>query len=302
MDSKDEIQEIQEEGNTSPPPSKKRKRKPQVAPAKRWCFTLNGWTQLDADSLEDELHDAIPVLCFQSEVSKKGTKHLQGYLEFSKKSRPMGIVNNILETAPHWELAKGDRMQNLAYCTKDDTFDGDRRYQRGFPRMLELLTREDMRPNQLAIADDYKVAENAKFGRDIHWYWEADGGWGKSILCKYMVDVMGAILLGGANKDALYGIADLVNKKGSCPPIVIFDIPRVNKGGISYQTLEYVKNGCFFNSKYESGMVRFNSPHIIVFSNQEPEYDKLSSDRWCVKELKKSPELSGQSKQSDTES
>lgn len=205
----------------------------------------------------------------------------------------MGVVNPILTGKPHWSTAKGDIWSNVAYCTKDETFDGIRRYQRGIPARLELMTREDMRPNQLAIADDYKEPENAKFGRDIHWYWEGEGGWGKSILCKYMVDCMGAILLGGANKDALYGITTTV-KDGVGPPIVIFDIPRVNKGGISYQTLEYIKNGCYFNSKYESKMVRFNSPHVIVFSNVEPEYEKLSSDRWCVKELKKPSELSDQ--------
>ena len=105
-----------------------------------------------------------------------------------------------------------------------------------------------------------------------------------------MVDCMGAILIGGANKDALYGITQIVQKNGVGPGIVIFDIPRVNKGGISYQTLEYIKNGCFFNGKYESGMVRFNSPHVIVFSNVQPEYKLLSSDRWCVKELKTPPD------------
>lgn len=294
-----------EEGNTnssSPLKKKQNRTVKQVSPAKRWCFTYNGYSELDMDSLEDELNDAIPVLIFQTEVSKKKTKHLQGYLEFFKKSRPMGIVNNILEGKPHWEVAKGDIWENHAYCSKDHSYDGIRRYERGFPRRLELMTRADMRPNQLAIADEYKEFEDPKFGRDIHWYWEEKGGWGKSILCKYMVDCMGAILLGGANKDALYGIAQMVEKSGKGPDIVIFDIPRVNKGGISYQTLEYVKNGMFFNSKYESAMVRFNSPHVIVFANVEPEYEKLSSDRWCVKDLRIRQVEQDRSKQSDIES
>ncbi len=299
----DEIQEIQGGGNTRSPPAKKRKRVPQIAPAKRWCFTLNNWKDPDCDVLGQSSATDVPVLIYQSEVGENDTPHLQGYFEFKTKKRPVGYWSPLFKhKRTHYAVAKGTREQNVEYCSKADTHDGRVRYTRGIPPPLQKMDREDMRENQLAIADDYIIPENAKFGREIHWYWEEEGGWGKSILCKYMVDQMGAILLGGANKDALYGIAGMVKEHGFCPPIVIFDIPRVNKGGISYQTLEYIKNGCFFNSKYESGMVRFNSPHIIVFSNQEPEYDKLSSDRWSVRELKKRSVEQDRSKSLESES
>jgi len=32
-------------------------------------------------------------------------------------------------------------------------------------------------------------------------------------------------------------------------------------------------------------MKRFNKPHIICFSNEEPEFGNLSKDRWKVTEL-----------------
>ncbi len=301
-----EIQEIQDGGNISTPSSKKRKRSvPQVSPAIKWLFTLNNYTSDDVELLANSELKTVPVMIFQSEVGEeKGTPHLQGYLEFKVKKRPLNLYADVLgHKRTSWLAAKGSREQNVAYCSKDDTHDGKIRYQRGLPRPLVMITREQMRESQLAIADDYKVVEDPVFGREIHWYWESEGGWGKSILCKYMVHQMKAVLLGGANKDALYGIASYVEKHGEGPPIVIFDIPRVNKGGISYQTLEYIKNGMFFNGKYESGMVLFNSPHVIVFANIEPDYDKLSVDRWSVKELKKIPEAgSAASILSDNES
>ncbi len=287
-----EIQEIQEEGNTSPPPKKRKRTKPQVAPAKNWCFTLNNWTVKDADVFEDEAHEEVPILIMQSEIGEENkTPHLQGYLQFAEKHRPLDFYANLLgHKRTSWRVAKGSKEQNMVYCSKNETWDGNLRYRRGLPRELMKLTRAHMRPNQLAIADDYVEFEDELFGREIHWYWEGKGGWGKSILMKYMVDQMGAIVLGGANKDSLYGVASYVEKHGEGPPIVIFDVPRVNKGGISYQSLEKIKDGCFFNGKYESGMVRFNSPHVIVFANVQPEYDKLSNDRWCVKELMTVPE------------
>ena len=39
----------------------------------------------------------------------------------------------------------------------------------------------------------------------------------------------------------------------------------------------------FFSGKYESGMVRYNKPHVIIFANCRPDIEKLSKDRWKVK-------------------
>jgi hypothetical protein len=42
------------------------------------------------------------------------------------------------------------------------------------------------------------------------------------------------------------------------------------------------------NTKYETGVKVFNSPHIFVFANFPPDKpDELSNDRWIIKELLK---------------
>jgi hypothetical protein len=91
----------------------------------------------------------------------------------------------------------------------------------------------------------------------------------------------------GANNDILCGVAKHIEEHGDAPRIIIFDIPRVNEGGVSYQAIEKLKNGYFFSGKYESGMCRFNSPHLIIFSNDPPVMEKLSEDRWVVNKLVK---------------
>jgi hypothetical protein len=135
---------------------------------------------------------------------------------------------------------------------------------------------------QSELVERFNDLESPLFGRVIYWFWETKGGYGKTTVCKYFVDQMGAILLGGACKDCLYGFAQYIEEHGEAPDIVIFDIPRVNKGAISYQAIEAIKNGMIFSPKYESGMKRFNSPHVIVFSNDEPEYESFTDNRWRV--------------------
>lgn len=67
---------------------------------------------------------------------------------------------------------------------------------------------------------------------------------------------------------------------------VMFDIPRANRGAISYASLESIKNGMVCNTKYETGVKVFNSPHIVIFANFPPEdEDLLSADRWVISEL-----------------
>ncbi len=262
-------------GNTRPSVSR-------INQAKKWCFTLNNHTEGDIQQLKNIDGSMVPRIQFREEVGEEGTKHLQGWLEFSTKKRPITIFKKIMgHDRMHWETMRGSIEENITYVTKGQGTG----YDRGVPATLQLMTRDKLRPWQLAIADKYVEDENPLFGRHIHWYYEAVGGVGKSILCKYLVHQMGALLLSGANKDALHGVADWVKIKGEGPRMVVFDIPRVNQGHVSYQALEAIKNGRFYSPKYESGMVCINSPHILVFSNEQPDYYSLSEDRWMVEEI-----------------
>lgn len=69
--------------------------------------------------------------------------------------------------------------------------------------------------------------------------------------------------------------------------IVVFDIPRDNGNNVSYKSIESIKNGMIFNSKYETGYKLFNPPHLIVFANSPPDKSRLSSDRWKITQLDK---------------
>jgi hypothetical protein len=106
-----------------------------------------------------------------------------------------------------------------------------------------------------------------------------------------MIDQMGAFEVSGKGADVLCGISKFIEEHGRCPPIIIYDIPRSTSEYVSYQSIEKLKDGKFFSGKYESGMVRYNKPHIVCFANCEPDVEKLSGDRWVVECLISDEEL-----------
>ncbi len=257
-------------GNTKPP---------QCSPSIRWCFTFNNYTDQDVSSISSK----VPLLCkkyiIAKEVGESGTPHLQGYIEFKTKCRPKNLFSDKI----HWEKAKGTPLDNVTYCSKE----GDVILSYGMPRPVAKITYNMLRPWQREIADKYKDHEDPLFGREIHWYFESDGGVGKSVLCKYFIDNRDALVIAGNQNDIKHGIASWIEKRGEGPSIVVLNIPRSSEGYISYPALEQIKDGFFFSGKYEGGMCRFNSPHIICFANHKPEMGSLSADRWRVFHLLK---------------
>lgn len=53
--------------------------------------------------------------------------------------------------------------------------------------------------------------------------------------------------------------------------VIFLDYTRSLENYISYEGLEQIKNGIFFNTKYESKMVTYPTPHVICFANFLPQ-------------------------------
>ena len=61
---------------------------------------------------------------------------------------------------------------------------------------------------------------------------------------------------------------------------VIFDLSRSQLEKLNYDTLESIKNGMIFSTKYELRLKLYMPPRMIVFMNKRPELHKnLSDDR-----------------------
>lgn len=254
----------------------------RITAAKKWVFTLNNYSTEDeavfgSDGSAGSMVHNFEVWAVGREVAPStGTPHLQGYIEFKKKCRP---AESYFDKRAHWEKAKGDRTSNVVYCTKEgNVLACSERYRKPV-KVINVL-----RPWQQMV-DDIVVSEPDD--RTIHWFWEPEGNFGKSALCKYLAVKRGAMILAGKIGDVHHAICSRMEKDKTWEPTtVIMDIPRVSHGGVSYAGIEKVKDGHFYSPKYEGGECLFNSPHVIVFANEPPVEDKMSADRWHIVNLR----------------
>jgi hypothetical protein len=261
------VPSVPEGGNTKTPSTGK------VNAAIHWCFTLNNWSKDELDSICAKCANFCKFAIIGSEVGEQGTPHLQGYIEFKTRMRPMGVFDN---KRIHFEKCKGKREDNVTYCSKE----GNVVYTLGMPKPIKIITdlydwQKDIEKLILTEPDD----------RTIYWYWEPKGNIGKSQFIKYCI-VKHNILYcsGGKHSDLMNLVFNCDMEKTNC---VMFDVPRANEGHVSYSALESIKNGMVCNTKYETGSKVFNSPHIIVFANFPPaDKEKLSADRWRVINLR----------------
>lgn len=251
-------------GNTSP-------QNPRIAPSIRWCFTLHNYSEDDINDIIAVGSDGSKFSIFSEELGKSGEKpHLQGYIEFKKKVRPLGMFKN---KTIHWEKAKGNREQNITYIKKEN---GNYWLDGKLIKALKLITPDMFYGWQESII---KIIDSEPNDRDIIWVYGEKGCNGKSCFGKYICAKYNAIIVSGKASDMKFGIVNRIKTKGYAPEIVIIDIPRSQENHISYAGIEEIKNGCFFSNKYESDMCLFNPPHIIIFSNHECPEEKFSEDR-----------------------
>lgn len=250
-------------GNTISPPLNK------ISPAIRWCFTLNNYTKEEECSIINIFRDKARMWIIGDECVS--TPHLQGYVEFKTKCRPLCMFDT---KRIHWEKAKGSKEDNIKYCSKQNVLSSF-----GCPKPVKIIS--ELYDWQKKIEEIYLTEPD---DRKIYWYWEDEGNVGKSAFIKYMI-VKHQILFcsGGKYSDIMNLVFNQDMDNCSC---IMFDIPRANKGNISYASLESIKNGMVCNTKYETGVKVFNSPHVFVFANFLPDdIQQLSMDRWVITKL-----------------
>lgn len=253
-------------GNTNIKPLIKR-----ISPSKNWCFTFNNYDEGSLNSISKILIDKNISYVIGKEIGESGTPHLQGFIKSPRKIRPDSLK---LCKSIHWEKSKGSVEDNIKYCTKDGN----------------AIYSNDLRPLQcLSVLYEWQskieqfILSNSPDGRTVNWLYDLRGGKGKSAFCKYMFIRHNCLTIqGGKLADIMNIIFNTNMRKVQC---VFIDIPRCNSNKISYSAIECILNGMITNTKFETGVKVFNPPHIYVFANFEPDYEKLSHDRWHVSRL-----------------
>lgn len=210
---------------------------------------------------------------------EKGTKtdyqHMQLAITMKNKKRLTWFKHHL---APHvhCEVMRNEEA-SFDYCSKEDTrIWGPWVYPEppsvGIDDPMKDLT---MRPWQQDIID---IIEGPVHSRHIYWYWEPVGCVGKTVFCKHLIVRYDAqFFQGGSKKDIAYAY------KGG--QIVLFNFSRDVEDKVSYESIESVKDGLIFSGKYESGVKMFAQPHIVCFANWLPQVERMSLDRWIIRQI-----------------
>lgn len=253
---------------------------------KYWSFTwdiINNEDdgKRDYESKKDSLVRIFYTICknfsFQLERGLKTNYiHIQGSLELNK---PMRYTEFKLPKDIYWEGSRS--ICANFYCEKEETKIMDTiTFGNEQERPLKLIT--DLRPWQQTVNDLIKLEPD---DRTINWVYNQYGDAGKTKITKYLF-VNSKIICSTGGK--ISDIANIIyNEKNNGFKLnniwtMIFNFNCSNEGYISYKSIEAVKDGLITNTKYESGTLIFNCPHVWIFANELPDYSKLSLDRWKI--------------------
>lgn len=246
---------------------------------RNYCFTFNNYEKIDIDKLL--IFFGTNKFIFQEEIGENGTKHLQGVIMW-KSAR---YFNSILkyDKRIHWEKCKRVK-ESIEYCSKSESragniYKNDVYIKSPLKDPMFGLTLYLWQKKMLKIID----IECLESSRDIHWWYDFSGCRGKTTWCKWLCMNRECLYLGGKSTDIKYGVVEYLKKKDLS--LVIFDLVRSSENYVSYEAIEAVKNGIFYSGKYEGGMCIFNKPHVFIFANYLPDLNKLSLDRWDVREM-----------------
>lgn len=236
--------------------------------------TWNNHTSDDIIYMREILSDAEEWY-FQEEVGENGTPHLQFCMKY-KNARTWDSIKKKLPKC-HIEVAKNWKAVTK-YCQKGETRSGVS--ESNIRKLKDPLEGRELRPFQQQILD---MMETEPDDRKVYWFYDLNGNTGKTSLAKSLcIRYPNKVLyMGGKAADCKYGITSFL-ESGNDLKMVIFDYVRTSEGFVSYEAIESIKNGIFFNTKYESKMIVFDCPHVVIFSNFRPETEKLSADRWEI--------------------
>lgn len=102
--------------------------------SRRWCFTLNN-PEFESFPITEQWQTLIKNIVYQRE--KGTTEHFQGYLELKKPARIPQVKALLSTNRIHLEIARGSPIENLNYCSKEDSRIGTTLYWGAFETFEE---------------------------------------------------------------------------------------------------------------------------------------------------------------------
>lgn len=165
------------------------------------CITLNNYT-IDELAHLGKCDERIQYMILGHEVGESGTRHLQGYVEFTKQIK-FNTVKKIISERAHLEPRMGTAVQARDYCMKDGDYweygtmkkQGERK---DLDNIRQLAAEEGMRTvtrrgnfQQIKVAEKYLTynEEPRDWKPTVYWLWGPTGT-GKSRKARELTEKM----------------------------------------------------------------------------------------------------------------
>ena len=259
----------------------------------RFMLTVHGQHKEDFEALKAFFDtDFVKCAAIAKEFgANKIHPHWQVYFEITDRMDFKKRMTEILGHSDfHLEVAKATQAScaNYIYAVDKNYEAGfvgynknlpiPRRYKNGPAQFWDKIV---LKPFQKEILE---IATSFPNRRDIYYFFEEKGNTGKTIIAEYLHIYHGAIITGGSASDMKHAVSRWQEVTGNDPTIIIVNVARSDSlNQESCKALESIKDGLFFDGKYESAMAHsFEKPHILIFSNRRPETSFFSEDRWKI--------------------
>ena len=187
------------------------------------------------------------------------------------------------------------------WVTTTELYPSDKRIAEKFPALYVryprlILLRDLLRPAPPLEEGDYgdggekthwqlelaeRIKEEPEDDRAIEFWIDEDGGKGKTwFIRKYLTENDDGQVLGIGKRD------DLAHAIDETKRVFFINVPREQMQYLQYSTLESIKDRLIFSPKYTSRTKRLlHNPHVIVFCNEQPDYAKLTEDRYYTHQM-----------------
>lgn len=291
--------------------------------SKRWCFTINNYTDASLAAL-DSLDCSYIVYGFET-APGTGTPHLQGFVIFPNARRR----STLTQLCPgHWEPTTGPSAAAALYCKKDGNFrergtepvgKGKRTDLQAIVDWLDEFIADNGRaPTEREVAllqpiallkrlDILRLARlrapppSLREGELRPWQQElsdelsADAD-DRSV--QFYVDPVGGkgktwfqqwLLTHRPDDVQVLGVGkrdDLCFAIDNSKSVFLINVPRGGMEFLQYTVLEQLKDRMVFSTKYQSVLKTFpKNVHVVVFSNEDPDLSKMSEDRYVIRPM-----------------
>jgi hypothetical protein len=143
-----------------------------------------------------------------------------------------------------------------------------------------------LRPWQEGLLNYIKPSD-----REVIWVIGRKGNEGKTWFQEFLASKFGwsRVICGMDIRMKKSSICHILSKRSlMTTDIFLFDVGKAKtEEDMNYELLEQVKNGRTLAAKFDSKELKFHTPNIIVvFSNEMPDVDQLSKDRWKIFQIR----------------